>query len=89
MWAASLLRMLSRYPATVITMGSPNGAIASTLMYSPGMQPISMSFTFAALLSNCCMNPEWPTASSESFFNAMIRELEQVIEVWQYAGRQI
>ena len=43
--AASSFRMLRWYPETQIAIGSPSGAMRVTLIISPGMQPISNSFS--------------------------------------------
>ena len=51
MLAASFTRRLRWYPDTEMEIGSPKGAICSILIFSPGTQPISMSFKNNSLSS--------------------------------------
>lgn len=49
-------------------MGSPNGAICSRKIFSPGTQPISISLRYISVLSNCVIIPSCPGFKSESLF---------------------
>src|SRR5690349_12807008 len=65
--SASFNRKLKLYPATRIEMGSPRGAIFSTLIFSPGTQPISISFNKSSESSIETMTADSPGFNSLSF----------------------
>jgi probable rRNA maturation factor len=62
---ASLFRRLKRYPATLIEIGSPIGATCSTTTSSPGMQPISISFSSSSELLKLAIRPRCPCFRSD------------------------
>jgi probable rRNA maturation factor len=68
MFLASFNRRLKQYPATEIDIGSPKGATCSTVTFSPGMQPISISLINISSFSNECITAVFPTLISDSFF---------------------
>ena len=41
--AASVRRMANRYPRSITSRGSPNGAVPTTSTETPGTKPISTS----------------------------------------------
>ena len=65
---ASFSLRLRLYPETDIEIGSPNGAMNSTLIGSPGIQPISMSLINISSFSKECMIPFCPVFSSLNLF---------------------
>ena len=65
--SASFRRRLRVYPATWIEMGSPKGAIFSTLISSPGTHPISSSFKKRSESSIEWMIADSPGLKSLSF----------------------
>lgn len=67
--ASSNLR-LRLYPATAIEIGSPSGAIFSTLIISPGTQPISINFKNMSFFSNECILALDPVDNSDNLFIA-------------------
>ena len=69
--SASFKRRLREYPATCTEIGSPSGAIKSTLTLSPGIQPISMSFKKISLLEKDSIIPFSPAFNSDNFFNLL------------------
>lgn len=56
------------YPATLIEIGSPNGAICSTFTSSPGTQPISMSLRKRSLSSKEVILALAPDLNSDNLF---------------------
>lgn len=77
MFSASSTLKLNLYPPTNIEIGSFNGAICSIIIFSPGIHPISNSFTDRYSLSNDLMIPESPCLSSDSFLNIYKIDLQQ------------
>src|SRR5271154_278903 len=65
--ASSSLR-LRLYPATVMEIGSPRGAICSTRISSPGTQPISISLRKRSFFSNECILAMVPGSNSDNLF---------------------
>src|SRR5205085_5226959 len=65
---ASFKRRLKLYPATAMDIGSPSGATCSTLIFSPGIQPISINFNNSSLFSNETISTVLPCLISDSLF---------------------
>lgn len=68
MLSASFILRLRLYPDTLIEIGSPRGATCSTLILSPGTQPISISFKNKSLFSNDRIFATDPAFNSDNLF---------------------
>ncbi|MDB5002782.1 MAG: hypothetical protein JWQ34_1007 [Mucilaginibacter sp.] len=71
---ASRLRKLNWYPDTFMAIGSPSGAIRSTLISSPGKHPISINLTDISRSVNSFTIPFSPTSSCESLIYYTLTE---------------
>ena len=67
-FSASSRRRLRLYPATVIEMGSPSGATCSTLINSPGTQPISINCRNRSFFSKEWILAIVPGSNSDNLF---------------------